>query len=130
MRTIAILGFLAALGGLGCASTGAGAYAAQRDPGSLEQTQAVAVADEVVIERLFGKMSADQIDALLAGRSIKLSSDKAVLLAEVYATYGSKKAARDAMRRVRPASEPSVELVAAPADMGGLAANGEGPARR
>lgn len=128
MRAIAILGFVAALGGLGCASTGAGTVAAQRDLATFEQGPATPAADDVVIEQLFGKLSGDQIDALLAGRPIRLSPDGAVLLAETYATYGSKSAARDAMRRLRPASQETVELVAAPT--GGLSADGERTARR
>lgn len=126
MRAIAVLGIVAALGGIGCVSTGA--YAEAADRASFEQSAGLPLSDEVLIEQLLRKMGGARVEALLAGRQVKLSPDEAVLLAEIYATCGSKSAARDAMRAVRPASHRSVALAAVPTD--GLTANGERTARK
>jgi hypothetical protein len=55
-----------------------------------------------LIKQLFGKMSSERIEALLTGQPITLSADEAMLASEIYATFGSKEAAREAMRSARP----------------------------
>jgi hypothetical protein len=55
-----------------------------------------------LIKQLFGKMSAERVEALLTGQPITLSADEAMLVAEIYATFGSKDAAREAARNGRP----------------------------
>jgi hypothetical protein len=55
-----------------------------------------------LIKQLFGKMSGERVEALLTGQPITLSPDEAMLAAEIYATFGSKEAAREAMRNARP----------------------------
>jgi hypothetical protein len=59
------------------------------------------MADEL-IKQLFGKMSGERIEALLTGQPITLSPDEAMLVAEIYSTFGSKEKAREAMRGERP----------------------------
>jgi len=55
-----------------------------------------------LIRQLFGKMSGERVEALLTGQPITLSADEAMLVAEIYATFGSKEAAREAARNGRP----------------------------
>jgi hypothetical protein len=125
VRAIAVLGIVAALAGAGCASTAAATKGEERYRAS-EQSAGLALSDEVIVEQLLGMMGGDRVEALLAGKPVKLSPTEAVLLAEIYATYGSKSAAREAMRAAQPASQRSIELVAVPTD----STNGERTARR
>jgi hypothetical protein len=59
------------------------------------------MADEL-IKQLFGKMSGERLEALLTGQPITLSPDEGMLVAEIYATFGSKEKAREAMQGERP----------------------------
>jgi hypothetical protein len=88
----------------------------------------LALSDEVIVEQLLRMMGGERVEALRAGKPVRLSPIEAVLLAEIYATYGSKSAAREALRAAQPASQPSIELVAVPT--GDSSANGERTARR
>ena len=53
---------------------------------------------EELIRQLFGAMDGPRIDALLKGEPITLSPDEAMLVAEIYTTYGTAEKAREAMR--------------------------------
>jgi hypothetical protein len=130
MRAVAILAMVVALGGIGCASTGVGAGAVQQDLASAAVDTGPSTADDLLVAQLLRQMHGDRVAAVLDGRPLKLSADEGVLLAQIYATYGSKKAARGAIHRALSATELSAETVAASSDPEGLAGEGDRTARR
>jgi hypothetical protein len=71
-----------------------------------------------LIKQLFGKMSSERVEALLTGQPITLSADEAMLVAEIYATFGSKDAAREAVRSGRPLNGQDANGLSGEADAG------------
>jgi hypothetical protein len=55
-----------------------------------------------LIKQLFGKMSGERLEALLTGQPITLTPEEGMLVAEIYATFGSKEKARESMSADRP----------------------------
>jgi hypothetical protein len=53
---------------------------------------------EELIRQLFGSMDGPRVEALLKGEPISLTNDEAMLVAEIYTTYGTVEKAREAMR--------------------------------
>jgi len=53
---------------------------------------------EELIRQLFGSMDGSRVEALLKGEPISLTTDEAMLVAEIYTTYGTAEKAHEAMR--------------------------------
>jgi hypothetical protein len=53
---------------------------------------------EELIRQLFGSMDGPRVEALLKGEPISLTTDEAMLVAEIYTTYGTAEKAHEAMR--------------------------------
>jgi hypothetical protein len=94
MKTLVLVAVAVLFGGAGCASSG---VAHENTQAELLESAALPPGTDAT-ERLLDRITADQADALLGGQRVKLAPDQAVLLAEVIATYGTRRAALDALR--------------------------------
>jgi hypothetical protein len=56
-------------------------------------------AGQELIKQLFGKMQGERLEQLMSGGPLQLSPDEALLVAEIYSTFGSQERAREAMQQ-------------------------------
>jgi hypothetical protein len=81
-----------------------------------------------LIKQLFGQMAPEQLEALISGQSVKLTEAQAILVAEIYSTFGSAEKAREAMRQgTRPLNSSGNSSGAASDQNGAAAAPGDKP---